>query len=360
MHVAIVEPFYTGSHKYWVDRLEQHLNCEVSVFSLPGRFWKWRMTMGAVDLAKQVNDSGIAIDLFLVTDMLDASLFKALLKEPYSHKPMVLYMHENQIVYPYQTPPEHQNWDRHYGIINVKSALVADQIWFNSKFHKNVFYEQLLPFLKAFPDTDVLLKEVAQLPQKSHVVPLGIDLSKLQTSIIQKSEKHTILWNHRWEFDKNPKDFFHALRNLSKHGLDFDLIVCGESFVKYPVVFDHAKIELEKHIIHWGYAETKEAYYDLIKQSTVLPVTSNQEFFGLSVMEAVACQVKPILPNRLSYPELYGMLDVSFYSTFIEFEDAIRHELNQPFKALNTDFLQHYDWPQVADLYVKKLASLVS
>ena len=36
----------------------------------------------------------------------------------------------------------------------------------------------------------------------------------------------------------------------------------------------------------------------------ILPVTSNQEFFGASVMEAIYCGTKPILPNSLAYPEL--------------------------------------------------------
>ena len=33
-------------------------------------------------------------------------------------------------------------------------------------------------------------------------------------------------------------------------------------------------------------------------------MTSNQEFFGASVMEAIYCNTWPILPERLTYPEL--------------------------------------------------------
>ena len=36
----------------------------------------------------------------------------------------------------------------------------------------------------------------------------------------------------------------------------------------------------------------------------IIPVTSNHDFFGISVMEAVFCNVWPILPDRLSYKEL--------------------------------------------------------
>ena len=98
LQVAIVEPFYSGSHKTWVDDLTHLLSHSVVTFTLPGRFWKWRMSAGAIELAHKVNKSNESIDVFLVTDMLDVATFKALVPVKYQQVPIVLYMHENQVV----------------------------------------------------------------------------------------------------------------------------------------------------------------------------------------------------------------------------------------------------------------------
>ena len=64
MQVAIVEPFYSGSHKTWVDSLCRFLAADCITFTLPGRHWKWRMGAGAIQLAKDVNQSNEVIDVF--------------------------------------------------------------------------------------------------------------------------------------------------------------------------------------------------------------------------------------------------------------------------------------------------------
>ena len=42
-------------------------------------------------------------------------------------------------------------------------------------------------------------------------------------------------------------------------------------------------------------------------QGDILPVTSNQDFFGISIMEAAYCNTIPLLPKRLTYPELFPL-----------------------------------------------------
>jgi len=44
-----------------------------------------------------------------------------------------------------------------------------------------------------------------------------------------------------------------------------------------------------------------------LQQADVIVSTANHEFFGISVVEAIAAGAFPLVPNRLSYPEIIGL-----------------------------------------------------
>ena len=114
-----------------------------------------------------------------------------------------------------------------------------------------------------------------------------------------------ILWNHRWEYDKNPKSFFNLLTSLMENKYDFKVVILGENFSKSPREFQENIEKLGDRIVFSGFAESFEEYAHWLWQSDILPVTNNQDFFGASIMEAVYCGCHPILPVRLTYPELF-------------------------------------------------------
>ena len=45
-----------------------------------------------------------------------------------------------------------------------------------------------------------------------------------------------VVWNHRWEHDKDPDTFFHVLIDLHNAHIPFALSVLGESFDEVPQV----------------------------------------------------------------------------------------------------------------------------
>ena len=102
---------------------------------------------------------------------------------------------------------------------------------------------------------------------------------------------------------KIPMNSFKALRELKKKGTAFRLAAAGEQQQAVLKCFSSAAEEFREEIVHWGYLESREEYISLLWQADILPVTSNQEFFGISMLEAVYCGCIPILPNRLAYPE---------------------------------------------------------
>ena len=305
LKILLIEPYYTGSHKKWANDYRRLSNHNVKILSLKGQFWKWRMHGGAVTLADKFNKINWIPNLIIATDMLDFTTFLSLTRKKTYKIPAILYFHENQISYPW-SPNDidiKKNRDSHYGFINYSSALSSDHILFNSNYHMNTFMNELNPFLKNFPDHNEL-DSINIIKRKSKTLHLGLDLKRFDLKKIKKKEKPSILWNHRWEYDKNPELFFSILEKVKNEGYKFNLIVIGENFSQSPEIFDRAKKNFKDELIHWGYAKTFELYAELLWRADILPVTSNQEFFGISVMEAIYCGNWPILPNRLTYPEL--------------------------------------------------------
>jgi glycosyltransferase involved in cell wall biosynthesis len=94
-----------------------------------------------------------------------------------------------------------------------------------------------------------------------------------------------------------------VLYELAERELSFNVAICGQNFRVRPEEFEIAKEKLAGRIIHFGYAQQGE-YSRLLSQAHITLSTAQHEFFGIAVLEAVASEVFPILPNRLSYPEI--------------------------------------------------------
>ena len=336
MKITIIEPYFTGSHKNWILSIQKHTRHDINVLSLPGRWWKWRMQAGAIELAKSFQNQGTLPDLILTTDMLDLPTFLAITRKQSHSIPVALYFHENQITYPWSdTDRDIQAGKfRTYGMINIKSAITADICLFNSEYHLESFLAALEPFLNHFPDYK--LKDfIPKIRDKSKVLHLGLELSKVKS---EKSKTPVILWNHRWEYDKNPKDFFAALDYVDKLGLDFNLSLLGENFSQSPVEFELAKKKYGDKVLHYGFLKSIKEYEEAVSQAHILPVTSNQDFFGISTAEAVFAGLHPLLPKRLAFPEIYKVDKNP--EIFYDNQNQLQEKL--AFLLQNPDALQEY------------------
>jgi glycosyltransferase involved in cell wall biosynthesis len=364
MNILLLEPFFTGSHKKWAEGLKQYSSHQIEIAGLSGNYWKWRMHGGAVTLAdyRPANKP----DLILATDMLDLSTYLGLTRSWSAGIPTAIYFHENQLNYPWSPADADVKLqrDNHYAFINYVSALSADRVFFNSQYHQTAFLHELPRFLKAFPDQHNL-KTIAAIAQKSTVLPLGLNLKSLaehKPATIEKPMRAVILWNHRWEYDKNPEGFFNALFEIAGRGIDFKLIVLGESYEKRPAIFDTAREKLADKILHWGYAESFDEYCKWLWMADILPVTSIQDFFGASVVEAMYCNVVPFLPKRLAYPE---HIPEEFHHTFFYDEEDFVNKLQRRIwdvKYLRVMDMQQYavkyDWANMIGVYDNAFSAL--
>jgi glycosyltransferase involved in cell wall biosynthesis len=351
LKIFLIEPFWGGSHEAWARGLQRNSQHEITIIGQSAAHWKWRMHGGAITCSDRANSRAECPDLFLCSDMLDCAVFRSLLKPEWRTIPLAVYFHENQITYPFRTdmsPPER---DRHYGFINYTTALAADSVLFNSGYHRDAFLEELPKFLKAFPD-DRNEQTVSAIQRKSEVLPLGLDLKRFEPffQTEQSQSPPLILWNHRHEHDKYPESFFRLLFRVEESGADYRLAVAGQSFRESPSVFEEAKQRLGHRIEHWGFCESFEEYARLLCRADILPVTSVQDFFGISVAEAIHCGVRALLPDRLAFPSLFAET-----ATFYQYEEEafakLNLWLNSPPAARLPGRLSAMDWTAMAGVY---------
>ncbi|MDA3902545.1 MAG: DUF3524 domain-containing protein [Desulfuromusa sp.] len=361
MEIVLLEPFFAGSHASWAQEYAARSRHHIKILSLKGQHWKWRMHGGAVTLATEFLAGGYKPDLLLATDMLDLTTFLALTRKLTFNIPTAIYFHENQLTYPWSPtdPDPEQQRDIHYGFINYASALAADVVLFNSDYHQRSFLQELPGFLKAFPDYNEA-ETTQKIIDKSRTLHLGLDLKKFDgcRRDWEKSADRPplILWNHRWEYDKNPQEFFQALYALQEQNIDFELAVLGESYRNVPNVFAEAKLKLSDHIVHWGYEKNFSDYAAWLLRADILPVTSIHDFFGMSVVQAIYCNCFPLLPKRLAYPE-HITADYSERCFYTNFDDLVVRLKSAclNIESLRQEKLQvmvaHYDWGGMGAVY---------
>lgn len=359
----LIEPFFSGSHLRWASELQANSGHEIRFLTLPGRHWKWRMHGAAVTLSEHFLRLDFKPDLILASDMLDLSVFLALARSKLKNTRVAVYFHENQLTYPWS--PDDQDVqlqrDNHYAFINYTSALAADWVFFNSEYHRNSFLNALPEFLRRFPDHQNMWS-LAEIDHKSSVLPIGLDLGWVEETQSASGATQTdkpgkvVLWNHRWEFDKNPEAFFQLLMRLAEKGLAFSLVVLGEKTKKHPPIFNEAKEILKDRILHWGYAKDAKTYREWLKTADILPVTSNQDFFGMSTVEAMAAGVLPLLPNRLACPAHIPehLRGTYLYESEKDLEIRLAKWLKEKLPdtgAELADFVKKYDWKNLIPKY---------
>jgi glycosyltransferase involved in cell wall biosynthesis len=233
--------------------------------------------------------------------MLHLAAFLGLTRARFGHVPVALYCHENQLTYP--CPPEEKR-DLTYGMMNWLSMLAADCVLFNSAYHLGDWFDEIPRLLKHFPDH----RHVHRVPEvraKSEVLPVGCDLARLDRAMHSRDRASgpLVLWNQRWEYDKDPATFFRALDVLAEEGVSFRVALAGSNVRQMPDEFEAARERLGGRVVHYGRADAN-TYVRLLWEADIVVSTAIHEFFGVAIVEAMYCGCYPVLPRRLAYPEV--------------------------------------------------------
>lgn len=343
-----IDPYCGGSHRAFFDDLAAFSRHNWTFYCGEARFWKWRMRSYPLTLLNEQLQafrhdtsenkpkpaklpSGL-----MVTSMLDLPAYRGLLAsklhEPrlgpkrrdfYQHLlqvPTAVYFHENQLTYPISP---HAREDSHYGYTNILSAMLADEIWFNSDFHRSNFLEASESFIRRMPDQQKI-HPIKNLAQKSFVVAPGFRPIETGFQVGGRCSSNPagsytnppirIGWVARWEYDKRPDHFLELLRIIRERRISFELILLGprrESCEELRVI----ETEFQNRILYSGHADSQEEYRQQLSEMDIVVSTADHEYFGIAVCEAVSAGAVPVLPARLAYTEiavpecLYRQLD---------------------------------------------------
>ena len=356
-----LEPFFGGSHREFAEGLIAHSRHRIDLVTLPARFWKWRMRGAALYFLKKVSSALENYHGLITTGLMSLADFKALV--PGGCPPALVYFHENQFTYPL-APGEQMDYQ--YGFTDITTALAADRILFNSRTHRDAFFKALPAFIKMMPEHRPRWVADAIRPKVEVLYPgCRVPAEGLPAEDLVPPPAPLIIWNHRWEFDKNPAEFFDALDAVLETGAEFRLALLGERSRTIPEAFEAARDRYGKRIVHYGYVDSRPEYINWLKRGSIVVSTAQQENFGIAVVEAIRCGCIPLLPARLSYPEIIP----AAYHARVLYRDQrdlvgklTRRIFNYAeYQDLRTDLsaaMAKFAWPNLIDRYDRVLEKL--
>lgn len=306
VNILLLSAYDAASHQAWrIGLVNYFSNFDWTVLALQPRFFSWRIRGNSLCWAfGQREVLTRRYDLVIATSVVDISALKGMVPELCTI-PTIVYFHENQFAYP---ATDRQVASIEPQMVNLYSALAADAVVFNSDYNRQTFLTGVNHLLKKFPDqVPAGLPEL--LANKSRVlpVPLGNEVMNQPASHRKTSGPYTIVWNHRWEYDKGPDRLLACLRALPPE-LDLRFHIIGQNFRQAPGEFTQIKQLLGERnwLGQWGFVEDRHAYYDLLGQCDAVLSTAIHDFQGLAILEGAALGCRPIVPDRLAYREIFA------------------------------------------------------
>lgn len=304
LRILALEPYYGGSHRAVLDGLVEHVDADWTLLTLPARKWKWRMRGAAITMAGQARElveGGRRFDVVFASTFLNLAEWRGLVGPDIAAVPAIVYFHENQLLYPNRHTAE---WDLQFPLTNVTSALSAERCLFNSHYNLDGFLESIPGFIAGFPDHRPagLAERIAR---KSAVVPPPFDPEAFDAAPVTRGERPRIVWPHRWEHDKRPEEFFRALEVLARDDLDFEVVVAGQSFRETAELITGLARALDDRLVACEEPADRAAYARLLAGCDIAVSTADNEFFGIAMIEACHAGCRPVVPDRLAYPEIY-------------------------------------------------------
>jgi len=318
MRILLLSGYDAPSHKRWREGLRARFaHHEWTQLSLPPRHFKWRMRGSGFLWAHTERDTlSRPYDLLIATSMVDLSALRGMLPA-LTRIPTLVYFHENQFAYPTR---KQQRLNVEPQLINLYSALCADQVAFNSDYNRRTFLDGVEALLHRLPDPTP--KGVLdRLNRLSRILPVPIE-PECFCPDQSLGEPFTLIWNHRWEYDKGPErllaglEAFFAMRNPEDPPVRVHVV--GQQFRQQPECFSALRALLEQQgaLGRWGFVKSRDEYRQLLAQSHVALSTALHDFQGLSVLEAVAAGCLPLAPQREAYPEWFA--EAYLYPSFVQ------------------------------------------
>lgn len=363
LDVVLIEPWSGGSHEAWSRGYAAASRHRVRIVGHTAGPWRWRLQASSVTLASQLAATcrREPMDVLLVSSMTDLAQLLGIARRTVGDVPVVHYRHESQLLYPEAVGARISKGIR---LQEWASLVAADRVVFNSEYHRSALLDALATLLDDAPDHPHH-GHIAAVAAASSVLPVGVDLSDLRARPSETHEVPTVLFNHRWHHDKQPEVALDALLAVADRGVPFALLMCGADDLPDDRPVRQRLARLGDRVRHAGELP-RDAYVEALHDADVVLSTATQECFGVAVVEAMAAGCVPVLPNRLSYPELVA----TRYHADVLYEPAhlVDHlagvladvaAARRRIAGLSAD-TGRFDWHVVAPAYDRLLADLVA
>ncbi|MCC5807210.1 MAG: DUF3524 domain-containing protein [Opitutales bacterium] len=300
MRVLLLSGYHSASHRYWCEGLTTALSdVKWTLKTQPARHFSWRIRASGW-LWALVDDPDLTrtdYDLVIATSLTGVVALKAICPALRT-APLWVYFHENQFAHPLgdaQSEVHRVGWQ----FQSLQNAFCADWISFNTDYNRDTFLEGAAALLNRVPERlpgDPLNRMTA----RSDVLPVPLT-DEFRTFRDAPKDPSLIVWNHRWEWDKQPERFLAALRRLSRDGVSFRLAMMGCGGGRNGAFAEDAAA-LAKHIVHWGEADAA-TYRRWIREAAIGVSTAIHDFQGLAMLELAQSGATVVVPKRLAYPE---------------------------------------------------------
>ncbi|MFW5828756.1 MAG: tRNA-queuosine alpha-mannosyltransferase domain-containing protein [Planctomycetota bacterium] len=344
LRLLFLDAYHGDSHAAFALGWQAHSRHRITVETLPPHHWKWRMrSAGAAFAGRITAGPPTDQDAIVCSSMCDLAQWRALCPRRLAQLPHILYMHENQCAYPDGRPDAR---DIHFPLTQWTACLAADTVWWNSAWNRDSFLAGMQTLLRSMPDRHLPGDWAARIRARSLVLPPGIDTMPVP----EPRDPPTICWVGRWEADKRPEIFFQALERLQVTGSAFQLAVLGRSYRQVPACFAQARTTLSPRIRHWGWCDDPAAYRQVLASARIVVSSAAHEFFGIAVVEAAAAGCIPVVPQALSYPEIFDETACYHDGSAADLARVLAAVLADP--RLDTGardrVCRHYAWPRRA------------
>ena len=235
--------------------------------------------------------------------MLDVASLKGLLPSAWRNIPVAQYFHENQLTFPWNEGDA----EKVRGLTTPINSSTSSPLW------RPIGFGSIHPITATCSSTPPSSSSNAcriakhgysmnALADKSSVLPVGIDAPAAVDVERPIGAPPTILWNHRWSNDKGPIKFAEHLNDLEAEGHDFKLILCGQQFAEVLRLYSNPFASATKTASSTMAMRIRmEAYTALLESSDFILHEPVQEYFGVSVAEAMSHGVIPILKSAQAY-----------------------------------------------------------
>ncbi|MCB2184793.1 MAG: DUF3524 domain-containing protein [Deltaproteobacteria bacterium] len=305
--LLFLDPYLTHSHRAFLAGVLQYVPARWTALSLAGRHFRWRMRGAAAFLALAAGEILAGPwDGLVCTSMLALAELRGLVPA-LAQVPAVAVFHENQLAYPAPgaAGAGQQERDLYLAFQNLTTALAARRVVFNSAYQRDEVLAAAATLLARLPDARPP-GLVEQVQAKSQVLPIPLDPAEAGDLVRgPRRGPLRLVWNHRWEHDKDPAALWEALFGLARSGRDFQVAVLGPRPPRVDPGFAQAAHELGPRLVHLGWAGDRREYWRWLFWADVGLSTARQEYFGLALAEAVWAGCRPLAPATLVYPELY-------------------------------------------------------